>query len=192
FEGVLQRVCDVFPSTTDECGQSGGEADSDEDVITDYHHIPALDMLPRPGPLPTISVTPHSPANKTYPVLEDSLQQVRELHESVQRMRDATVQNSSYAPSSKDFAAFALNPLLAQVARLSASCPTLNEQASEPDILGGSLGSSPIHQPASRKGSGAQDWLLGRTLEPEPQRRKSWTALEDLSGTKEKIKTRQR
>lgn len=50
-------------------------------------------MLPRPGPLPTISVTPHSPANKTYPVLEDSLQQVRELHESVQHMRNATVQS---------------------------------------------------------------------------------------------------
>lgn len=74
----------------DECDQSGGEADSDEDVITDYH-LPVLDMLPHPGPLPTISVTPHSPANKTYPVLEDSLQQVRELHESVQRMRDVTV-----------------------------------------------------------------------------------------------------
>ncbi|XP_031327224.1 rho guanine nucleotide exchange factor 18 isoform X1 [Photinus pyralis] len=111
-------------------------------------------------------------------------------------MRDATVQSqtadSSYAPSSKDFAAFALNPLLAQVARLSASCPALNEQVPELDIVGGSLGSSPIHQPPSRKGSGAQDWLLGRTLEPDPQRRKSWTALEDLSGTKEKIKTRQR
>lgn len=50
-------------------------------------------MLPRPGPLPTISVTPHSPANKTYPVLEDSIQQVRELHESVQRMRDITIQS---------------------------------------------------------------------------------------------------
>lgn len=79
-------------SFADECGQSGGEADSDEDIITDYH-IPTLDMLPRPGPLPTISVTPHSPANKTYPVLEDSLQQVRELHESVQRMRDVTIQS---------------------------------------------------------------------------------------------------
>ncbi|KAF5307544.1 hypothetical protein FQR65_LT06900 [Abscondita terminalis] len=189
FPHVLQHL-DMF-SNHDECGQSGGEPDSDEDVITDYHS-PVLDMLPRPGPLPTISVTPHSPANKTYPVLEDSLQQVRELHESVQRMRDATVQNSSYAPSSKDFAAFALNPLLAQVARLSASCPTLNEQVLDVDIIGGSLGSSPIHQPPSRKGSGAQDWLLGRTLEPDPQRRKSWTALEDLSGTKEKIKTRQR
>lgn len=86
-------------SITDECGQSGGEADSDEDVITDYHLIPTLqaEMLPRPGgpggPLPTISVTPHSPANKTYPVLEDTLQQVRELHESVQQMRNVTTQS---------------------------------------------------------------------------------------------------
>ncbi|KAI4467330.1 hypothetical protein MML48_2g00006753 [Holotrichia oblita] len=105
-----------------ECGQSGGEADSDEDVITDYH-LPALDMLPRPGPLPTISVTPHSPANKTYPVLEDSLQYVREIHETVQRMRDATVQRT-------------------------------------------------------------QDFLC----QPEAQRRRSWTALEDLTGAKDKIK----
>lgn len=31
---------------------------------------------------------------------------------------------------------------------------------------------------------GAQDWLC----QPETQRRRSWTALEDLSGTKEKLK----
>ncbi|XP_072387659.1 uncharacterized protein cyst isoform X2 [Diabrotica undecimpunctata] len=176
----------------DECGQSGGEADSDEDVITDYH-IPVLDMLPRPGaggPLPTISVTPHSPANKTYPVLEDSLQQVRELHESVQHMRNVSVQSKhAYGPNSRDFAAFALNPFLAQVARLSASCPALNEAIPDVDIIGGSLGSSPLHQPPSRKGSGAQDWLC----QPEPQRRRSWTALEDLTGNKDKVKqTRQR
>lgn len=85
----LNKVLLIFP---DECGQSGGEADSDEDVITDYH-LPVVEMLPRPGPLPTISVTPHSPANKTYPVLEDSLQQVRELHENVQHMRNVTVQS---------------------------------------------------------------------------------------------------
>lgn len=57
-------------------------------------------------------------------------------------------------PNSKDFAAFALNPLLAQVARLSASCPVLNEAVTELEVLGGSLGSSPLHQPPSRKGSG--------------------------------------
>ncbi|XP_074037306.1 rho guanine nucleotide exchange factor 18 cysts isoform X3 [Leptinotarsa decemlineata] len=179
----------LIPISSDECGQSGGEADSDEDVITDYH-LPALDMLPRPGPgpLPTISVTPHSPANKTYPVLEDSLQQVRELHESVQHMRNVTVQ-SSYGPNSRDFAAFALNPLLAQMARLSASCPVLNETAQDLDLISGSLGSSPLHQPPSRKGSGTQDWLC----QPETQRRRSWTALEDLTGNKDKVKhTRQR
>lgn len=92
-------VNSLFLFVTDECGQSGGEADSDEDVITDYHLIPTLqaEMIPRPGgpggPLPTISVTPHSPANKTYPVLEDTLQQVRELHESVQQMRNVTTQS---------------------------------------------------------------------------------------------------
>lgn len=88
---------------SDECGGSGGEADSDEDVVTDYHAetvafetdmLPATAPAPRPptGPLPTISVTPHSPAAapKTYAVLEDSLHQVRELHESVQLMRNAT------------------------------------------------------------------------------------------------------
>ncbi|XP_049818180.1 rho guanine nucleotide exchange factor 18 isoform X1 [Aethina tumida] len=226
----------------DECGESGsgeGEADSEEDVITDYPvggggepappvgpiggaaarggaapsatatttaAAAAADMLPRPGgggggpaPLPTISVTPHSPANKTYPVLEDSLQQVRDLHETVQHMRNVTVHNLNffvdynfyaYAPNSRDFAAFALNPLLAQVARLSASCPVLNEAPLDSEILGGSLGSSPLHQPPSRKGSGAQDWLC----QPETQRRRSWTALEDLTGNKDKVMkhTRQR
>lgn len=60
--------------------------------------------------------------------------------------------------STKDFA-FALNPLLAQVARLSASCPVLNEMAPDMENVGGSLGSSPLHQPPSRKGSGKQSKL---------------------------------
>jgi hypothetical protein len=85
----------LIPFSSDECGHSAGDPDSDEDVITNYH-IPSLDMLPRPGPLPTISVTPHSPASKIYPVLEDSLQQVRELHESVQHMRNVTVQGENF------------------------------------------------------------------------------------------------
>ncbi|XP_044263420.1 rho guanine nucleotide exchange factor 28 isoform X4 [Tribolium madens] len=173
----------LIPLSSDECGHSGGEPDSDEDVITNYH-IPSLDMLPRPGPLPTISVTPHSPASKIYPVLEDSLQQVRELHESVQHMRNVTIPDT-YIPNSKDLA-IALNPLLSQMARLSSSCPTLNEANQDMDLLGGSLGSSPVHQ--NRKGSATQDWLC----QPETQRRRSWSALEDLT-VKDKAKhTRQR
>ncbi|KRT86542.1 hypothetical protein AMK59_363, partial [Oryctes borbonicus] len=73
---------------------------------------------------------------------------------------------------------------LAQVARLSASCPALNEAVPELEVLGGSLGFSPLHQPSSRKGSGTQDFLC----QPEAQRRRSWTALEDLTGAKDKIK----
>lgn len=60
-------------------------------------------------------------------------------------------------PNTKDFAAFALNPLLAQFARISASCPVLNETVPEMETLGGSLGSSPRHQAPSRKGSGTFD-----------------------------------
>ncbi|XP_017773485.1 PREDICTED: rho guanine nucleotide exchange factor 18-like isoform X2 [Nicrophorus vespilloides] len=173
----VRRVFVTFMGLTclvaDECGQSGGDPDSDEDVIIDYH---LAEMLPRPGPLPTISVTPHSPANKTYPVLEDTLHQLRELHETVERMIDVTgrrIKNPNII----------LEPLLIHT-RLSASCPTLNESVPELETLGGSLGSSPLHQPHSRKGSGTQDWLC----QPEAQRRRSWTALEDLSGTKEKTK----
>ncbi|XP_030746560.1 rho guanine nucleotide exchange factor 2-like isoform X2 [Sitophilus oryzae] len=193
----------IIPLSSDECGASGGEPDSDEDVVTSYPQVydagvPPENMLPtaapRPpaGPLPTISVTPHSPAAaapRTYAaVLEDSLQQVRELHESVQLMRNATASNTNYSHNPRDFVTLALNPLLAQVARLSASCPVLNEAGQEPETLGGSLGSSPLHQPPSRKGSGAQDWLS----QPETQRRKSWTALEDLSGAGKVKHTRQR
>nr|CAH7722123.1 unnamed protein product [Callosobruchus chinensis] len=97
----------------------------------------------------------------------------------------------AYGPNSRDFAAFALNPLLAQVARLSASCPVLNEAVPDLDnIITGSLGSSPLHLPPSRKGSGTQEWLC----QPETQRRRSWTALEDLTGAKDKVMkhTRQR
>lgn len=89
------------------------------------------------------------------------------------------------------------------MARLSASCPVLNEMTPDLEHIGGSLGSSPLHQPPSRKGSGkwqknyllirikelfacegTQDWLC----QPETQRRRSWTALEDLTGTKDKMK----
>lgn len=40
------------------------------------------------------------------------------------------------------------------MARLSASCPTLNEQAGDVEVIGGSLGSSPIRHLPARKGSG--------------------------------------
>lgn len=59
----------------------------------------------------------------------------------------------TYIPNSKDLA-IALNPILSQMGRLSSSCPTLNEANQDMDLLGGSLGSSPVHQNSNRKGSG--------------------------------------
>lgn len=57
-------------------------------------------------------------------------------------------------PPIKEIPVSALNPFIAQVARLSASCPALNEVMTELETLGGSLGSSPMHAtPLSRKNS---------------------------------------
>ncbi|XP_063228955.1 rho guanine nucleotide exchange factor 18 isoform X2 [Bacillus rossius redtenbacheri] len=166
---------------------SPGE-DSDEDVVTDYaaamsgggagprqqgHHVPLV---------PTISVTPHSPGGRHYPVLEDNLQQLHEIHESIQQMRDHTVQ------------AFNNQILgLSLYSRLSASCPSLNNDPGlDPDLLG-SLNSSPMQNAPC--GSFAMDnmhgkenskeWLIG-VDGGEVTRRRSWTALEDLSSGCEK------
>ncbi|XP_044739376.1 rho guanine nucleotide exchange factor 18 isoform X3 [Chrysoperla carnea] len=124
--------------------------------------------------VPTISVTPHSPAAKHYPVLEDTLRQLHEIHDTIQQMRDQSVQ--------------ALNPdvlRLAACSRMSASCPSLNEAFGDIDLNHqGSLGSSPSHHTASRKGSA--EWMLYHGLEADTVRRRSWTALEDLTGKDKK------
>ncbi|XP_044744401.1 rho guanine nucleotide exchange factor 18 isoform X3 [Coccinella septempunctata] len=195
IKNVLVSAMGMGCFVVDECGGSGGEADSDEDIVTEYQVASVVAGGMRPGsgqgghgPLPTISVTPHSPANKTYPVLEDSLRQVRDLSETVHQMRHQSASQSSGVPSIKAIPVSALNPFLTQVARLSASCPALNEVMTELETLGGSLGSSPMHPPLSRKNSGAQDWL--RQPDANRQRRRSWTALEDLREGREKVKQR--
>ncbi|KAK9880466.1 hypothetical protein WA026_011711 [Henosepilachna vigintioctopunctata] len=168
-------------------GGGGCELDSDEDVVTEYQVATDGMQGTHHGPLPTISVTPHSPANKScYPVLEYTLRQVRELSETVHNMRHQKSLDGTGVAALRQVPASALNPFVAQVARLSASCPALNEVITELDTLGGSLGSSPMHAPPSRKNSGAQDWLC----QPETmrQRRRSWTALEDLREGGEKVR----
>lgn len=86
--------------------------------------------------------------NTHISITEDSLQQLHEIHEAIQAMREPATYG--YANS---------NPLLRlqQCARMSASCPSLND-APLPDLpyldSHGSVGSSPLHMPNSRKGSG--------------------------------------
>ncbi|XP_069682041.1 rho guanine nucleotide exchange factor 18 isoform X3 [Periplaneta americana] len=194
-DSLLRCIVSWCIGWTDECPNSAD--DSEEDVITDYlvpregSGLPMAHKHGGPGPLvPTISVTPHSPGAKHYPVLEDNLQQLHEIHESIQQMRDQTTVQ-------------ALNSQilgLTQYARLSASCPSLNNEAgSDPDLLA-SVNSSPTHAvPAGNfiapgfaeilhgKGN-SKDWLLSRGDGDVPRRR-SWTALEDLSSSGEKRKS---
>lgn len=66
---------------------------------------------------------------------------------------------------------------------MSASCPSLNE-GFDIDHQHGSLGSSPSHHTSSRKGSA--EWMLYHGLETDTVRRRSWTALEDLTGKDKK------
>uniref|UniRef100_A0A146KMH2 Phorbol-ester/DAG-type domain-containing protein n=1 Tax=Lygus hesperus TaxID=30085 RepID=A0A146KMH2_LYGHE len=139
-----------------------------------------------PSPLvPIISVTPHSPAGKPYPILEDNLQQLHYIHESVQQMRDLALQPFTYQEAS----------------RLSSSCPSLNDAGSDPDLIS-SINSTPTQTltvaapTASRslyhkRGSG--EWELFRRNaaaegECEVARRRSWAALEDLSHGKDSCK----
>nr|XP_018898804.1 PREDICTED: rho guanine nucleotide exchange factor 18 isoform X3 [Bemisia tabaci] len=162
-----------------------GEEDSDEDMITDYLMMadPRVEAANKeassrsgPSPLvPIISVTPHSPAGKHYPILEDNIQQLHDIHESIQRMRDVS--------------ALMLNQQQ-QNSRLFASCPSLNDgqDSTDPDLL--SRLQSPPNQPSQPKLSlnapaysdslrqkrGSGDWLMC-----EVQRRSSWAALDDLT-----------
>ncbi|XP_075216906.1 rho guanine nucleotide exchange factor 18 cysts [Lycorma delicatula] len=186
-KGTMQAA----PVSSDEC-------ESEEDVITDYLVERAggrMDSVPVPhsgaspgtgqGPLvPIISVTPHSPAGKHYSVLEDNLQQLHEIHETIQQMRDVT-------------AAQALNSQLArltqQYARLSASCPSLNDADNDQDPLS-SVNSSPTHtlpppNNVTRKHHrGSGDWQMCGGVnrdEGEVMRRRSWAALEDLTNGKD-------
>jgi len=175
----------LAPFSSDECGE-----ESDEDVITDY--LVGGDMEPppsHPSPLvPIISVTPHSPAGKNYPVLEDNLQQLHEIQESIQQMRDVTAQALSTQ----------ILRISEQYARLSASCPSLNAPGSDPDLVT-SVNTSPSHARPNTHASliapglshllthkrGSADFQLRGALEVESARRRSWAALEDLTNGKD-------
>ncbi|XP_063373510.1 rho guanine nucleotide exchange factor 18 [Cydia amplana] len=143
-----QETVGLLSSDEGGAGGSSDSPDSSEDEVTS--HVPPA-MTAR-AQVPTISVTPHSPG-----VLDDSLQQLRQLHAAVQRMRAAPL------------------PLMQAggISRLSTSCPSLCKDGGDPDY------SSPTHldlYPHSRKGSGeSRSCLWDRR---EEGRRSSWAALE--------------
>ncbi|XP_077298047.1 rho guanine nucleotide exchange factor 18 cysts isoform X2 [Arctopsyche grandis] len=128
-----------------------------------------------PRAVPTISVTPHSPG-----ILDEPLQHLQRIHQAVHRMRHQ-----------------AFNPqvnMVQQFARLSTSCPSLNKDDQLGEIDGDCCPSpaTPTHShilahdySGSRKGSmgDGRSWLPWRIEAEvnEMSRRRSWTALEDIT-----------
>ncbi|XP_071444496.1 rho guanine nucleotide exchange factor 18 isoform X2 [Hetaerina americana] len=187
-------------------GGPGGELGQSQASITPAPHAASTNTMAAPqhkiaggcggGPLvPTISVTPHSPGSKHYPILEDSLQQLHDIHESIQQMRELSAQ--------------ALNQQilrLNQYSRLSSSCPSLNNDlGSDTDLA--SANSSPTQGPlrpliglqasqrleSKTKGSSNKDWLMSRSsIEVDTKRRRSWTALGEKNNRDKKSSDQQR
>ncbi|EFN68452.1 A-kinase anchor protein 13 [Camponotus floridanus] len=141
----------------------------------------------QPNPLvPIISVTPHSPGlAKNYPVLEENLQQLHEIHDCIQRMRDLTlgtlgyhirVSNNSDAPQRLTSSCPSLCPLITAELASRSGNNHHHDTGSDPDLFlaNCSTNSSPTHFPTA--GSRA------RTQQSQSiDRRRSWTGdLEDL------------
>ncbi|XP_049832574.1 rho guanine nucleotide exchange factor 18 isoform X3 [Schistocerca gregaria] len=193
----MERLIDshMCPLSSDECPD-----DSDEDVITDYlsEDQPSVEsnsgapMAVNKHEVPTISVTPHSPGTKVYPVLEDNLQHLHEIHENVQQMRDLNTQ-AIHAIHAQILG-------LTQYSRLSASCPSLNNEGASDLDVEASLNSSPTQPtplgssvnpcfPETLQTKAPKDWLMCRDGSGDVPRRRSWTALEDLTGGRAKRKS---
>ncbi|XP_029726405.2 rho guanine nucleotide exchange factor 18 isoform X5 [Aedes albopictus] len=104
--------------------------------------------------VPIISVTPHSPGAK-YNFLEDTLHHLQCIRESVAQMKNSTIQTTNFGG-----AGFIGSSQLSS-SKLFSSCPSL------PDLTISNPGSMWPHQPT----------MYGLNTD----RRKSWTAIEDLT-----------
>lgn len=103
--------------------------------------------------VPIISVTPHSPGAK-YNFLEDTLHHLQCIRESVAQMKNSTIQTTNFGGAG--FIGSSLSS-----SKLFSSCPSL------PDLTISNPGSMWPHQPT----------MYGLNTD----RRKSWTAIEDLT-----------
>lgn len=173
-------------SSDDCCGESGG---SEEDLITDYlvcEDTGEKQFASSASPLvPTISVTPHSPAGKHYPVLEENLQQLHYMREFILRISQDLGTTTATSRENN---------------RMTASCPSLHEAAASDLDLMSSVNSTPSQTltlaPTARalrrkRGSGEWEYRNVRvetTTDCDISRRRSWAALEDLSNGRGTIK----
>ncbi|XP_055319921.1 rho guanine nucleotide exchange factor 18 isoform X4 [Sitodiplosis mosellana] len=112
--------------------------------------------------VPIISVTPHSPGTKFNNILEDTLNHLQNIRESVVQMKNSTSSshhNHHHHHHQYYMASGLINPALS-ASRLFSSCPSL------PDLT--AAGNNGI-------------WPTQQTIGLNNDRRKSWTAIEDLT-----------
>ncbi|XP_060864169.1 rho guanine nucleotide exchange factor 18 isoform X4 [Metopolophium dirhodum] len=176
--------------------------DSEEDTVTDYsqmntatndiNSIDSTDFVLRTMPsttlVPTISVTPHLAAGKNYPVLEENIQQLHEIHEVIQQMRDSATLGLTH-----------MIQFCGINNSLSSSCPSLSKPLCQSELDSSSLNSSPTHTDLSStfdsirrhktgyvKRKNSFNWFnmakhCAESKENEIIRRRSWAALDDLT-----------
>ncbi|XP_025202662.1 rho guanine nucleotide exchange factor 18 isoform X3 [Melanaphis sacchari] len=175
--------------------------DSEEDTVTDYsqmnttndvNNVDSTDFVLRTMSsstlVPTISVTPHS-TGKNYPVLEENIQQLHEIHEVIQQMRDSATLGLTHMINF-----CGINNAL------SSSCPSLSKPCCQSDLDTSSLNSSPTHIDLSSTFDSLKKHKIGfvrrkhcfnlrdimgkhctESRESEIIRRRSWAALDDLT-----------
>ncbi|XP_055538774.1 rho guanine nucleotide exchange factor 18 isoform X3 [Wyeomyia smithii] len=133
------------PTTTTTTGSNSSVAASNKDSSTNSNHH--VNMVP------IISVTPHSPGAK-YNFLEETLNHLQCIRESVVQMKNSTIQNTNFG------GAGFIGASQLSSSKLFSSCPSL------PDLTIANSGNVWPHQ-----------HMYGLNTD----RRKSWTAIEDLT-----------
>lgn len=153
--GLNVNDCDLPQSTTgnniisNAGGNSGGSvAINNSGSHGQHQHAPHANMVP------IISVTPHSPGAK-YNFLEDTLNHLQCIRESVVQMKNSTIQNTNFG------GAGLIGASTLSSNKLFSSCPSL------PDLTISNPGGIWPHQQT----------MYGLNTD----RRKSWTAIEDLT-----------
>lgn len=125
---------------------------TNNNILINNHHINNINC--NASMVPIISVTPHSPGAKYNSILEDSLSHLQSIRETVQQMKNSSGQNASFVSMG------IINPTLA-ASKVFHSCPSLTNLSVSNAI-----------------------WLAAQnamTYTLNDNRRKSWTAIEDLT-----------
>ncbi|XP_038121718.1 rho guanine nucleotide exchange factor 18 isoform X7 [Culex quinquefasciatus] len=148
--------CDPQSATSNNIlGNSGGVGNSGNSVaINNSNNSHGQHGHPHANMVPIISVTPHSPGAK-YNFLEDTLNHLQCIRESVVQMKNSTIQNTNFG------GAGLIGASTLSSNKLFSSCPSL------PDLTISNPGGIWPHQQT----------MYGLNTD----RRKSWTAIEDLT-----------